>query len=132
VATLLENLPLLDVEFVTGTNEDWLDSILWTTGTEENRPIDISGIEFRSEIRSDPDNALIILSLATNRRFSGTLRNGGTLGILSWHVPKPRVRFINPDIYVFDVLGMADGLERRVAKGTVTFERGITRGLVTS
>jgi hypothetical protein len=126
VATTLLSLPLITATFVTGTNEDWLDSIFLHDGSELKRPVDLSGIEFRSQVRSDPDNALVVLDLST-RKGDRTLINGGALGLLGWKVPKARVRYINPDTYVFDVIGAADGHERRIVTGTVEFVRGVTR-----
>lgn len=87
-------------------------------------PIDLTGIEFKSQMRLDPEDAMAVLDLST---ANGRLISGLTGGQLSLNVPVSVMALIDPATYVQDLIAIADGRQRRVAVMSVAVDRGITR-----
>lgn len=89
--------------FTVANNADWLDSIAFTVSSA---PIDITGIAFEANMRSEAGGHEIFLALSTG---AGTLTNGGASGVLSFNVPALTMGKLNPGNYVIDILAIADG-----------------------
>lgn len=117
------SLPLVTAALVTAKNEDWLDTLKHTHG-DSGTPTDLTGIEFRGQVRKSADNPVVWLDLSTR---AGTLVNGRTGGQLAIKVRRNALRFVEPGEYVFDIIGEADGATRRLFTGTLIIETGVTR-----
>ena len=122
MTTQILNLPVLTVAAEIGSNEDWLDSLLFAnpvTGV----PIDLTGISFAAEVHAVAGDQQPVISASTT---GSTMTNGTTSGILSFAVPNAAIVNQSAGPYVFDVLATADGHTRRVVIGTLQLDQGVT------
>ena len=90
-------------QFSVANNSDWLSSITLTSGSS---PIDLTGIAFECNVRSEAGGVEIFLQAST---ASGTMVNGGAAGTVSFNVPAITMGALMADVYVFDILAIADG-----------------------
>ncbi|MGO8738634.1 hypothetical protein [Rhodoblastus sp.] len=98
-------LPQLSGSLVIATNADLRVAVQFVqAGT--TTPIDLTGIEFHSQIRLASDVTQIGLDLST---ANGLLVNGGVNGTLSWLIPAAQAKTIAPGAYVADLLALGDG-----------------------
>jgi hypothetical protein len=118
------------IDFLLPTNQDWNDSFQIGANTGEDgafEPTDLTGYTFQMHIRRQVDDldTLMILNTANTRiGISGDASDGA----IAIQVPDEEVQRITPGTYVHDIVMFdADGDPRRIAKGTVTVERGVTR-----
>jgi len=122
-------LPLASMEIETGTNEDWIDVVLYLIDTDdfEGPQLDLRGIRFAMHVRrAPPEHEVIIEATTENRQLRiGTAPDFGYFII--W-VPHSEMRNKIPGSYVGDVVAM-DGIHRRVfIQFTLNIVEGITRG----
>lgn len=114
------------IDFLLPTNQDWADSFVLSAGYPP-APVDLTGCAFEMHVRRKVDDlaAVMILNSANGRLgVSGDPQDGG----VAIYVPDEHVQRIAPGEYVHDiVLFDASGNPRRIAVGTVTVERGVTR-----
>jgi hypothetical protein len=68
-------------------------------------PLDLTGIEFRCELRSSEADNQVFLSVGTS---DGTLLNGGLDGTLGFNVPRSKLEHLSPRTYVMDIVALAD------------------------
>jgi len=69
-------------------------------------PLDLSGIEFRAELRVSADSEQVLLSLQTS---DSTLLNGGSDGTLGFNVASDKLQHLKERNYVMDIVAYADG-----------------------
>jgi len=123
-------IPLAQVTVVTGTNEDWIDSILYLVGPEpitpESSQFDLSGIEFQMEVRRNADDHEVILDASTKEK---TLAIGPPpdFGYLLILIPYDEMKYLHPGEYVADITASADGYTRRVVLINLTIIEGVTK-----
>ena len=90
-------------------------------------PLDITGIEFKAELRALVGGNEVYLIAQTS---DGTLVNGGASGLLTFAVPQETLAKVFPGDYVMDILAIADGktinLHRSQGPATVTITAGVT------
>lgn len=120
-------MTLFSINFAISTNEDWVDSLVFVSG-EEQEPLDLSGSSFKMQLRTVPEKLTKIDEFSTeNSRLviEPAIEDVGKLSIV---VPKETVDNISPGVYVYDLVWtMADGRAVNLAAGTVTVKLGITR-----
>lgn len=122
--TNILSLPTIAGSLRATANADWRDAIVFVeSGTSV--PVDITGIAFRSQVRSNADSAVMVLDLSTD---AGTLYVDGPSGRLEWRVPRSSMSALSGG-YVTDIVAMADGVTRNLCPSplSLTVERGITR-----
>ena len=118
------------IDFLLPTNQDWNDSFQIGANTGEDaafEPTDLTGHTFQMHIRRQVDDlsAAMILNTANARIAISGDASDGTIAI---YVPDEEVQRIAPGTYFHDIVMFdLDGDPRRIAKGTVTVERGVTR-----
>jgi hypothetical protein len=89
-------------------------------------PLDLTGIEFRSMLRSAEGDAQVFLEMST---AEGTMVNGGLSGVLSWNVKQPQLAQVAAAQYVLDILAAGDGNTINLLPGNpaqVTLSDGVT------
>ena len=121
-------MPLVTMSVETGTNEDWVDSLLFFVGTEETGPqLDLTGIAFEMEVRRRADDAEVLVRAST---VNGKLAIGDApnFGYLLINVPhQEMVQFHAPAQYVADIIGKDELYTRRVVAIDLTLNKGVTR-----
>jgi hypothetical protein len=115
-------LPLVEIEFETGANEDWLDSVLYYED-DGVTPIDLTGISFRMQVRKRAEDATVYIDASTDNG----LLSAGSNGVLGRIIFEDHMKAIKPGNYVFDVVAEADGHACRVEYGSLTIVEGVTR-----
>jgi hypothetical protein len=121
MTTKLLWVPPVIMTMAVANNEVWLDGLEYQD-EESGDPIDLTGIAFQMEMRIAPSAATVVLRATSDNNY---IRVGGNTWQLQ--VPADVMVTIPPAIYVYDMLGLADGLTRRLARGEVTVELGVTR-----
>ena len=106
----------------TVTNSDWLDGLEYWTDDSHAQNIDLAGISFEMEMRAAPQFATVVLRASTDNGFIRVYAN-------SWQflIPSTMMMSMPPGLYVFDMLGRADGYTRNLVQATVQVDLGITR-----
>jgi hypothetical protein len=126
IPTNLLAMPLISMIVETGTNEDWIDSILFLVNEVGLPQLDLTGIEFSMEVRrAAPDHEVVI---------NGTTKDG-TLAIGAWpdtgylliNIIHDRMKIIQPGEYVADIVGSDSDSIRRCIVMTLSVVQGITR-----
>jgi len=123
-------LPLVTVSFVTGTNEDWLDAIVYfvadAEGNQSDQQLDIRGISFEMEIRRAAPDHEVILHATTE---DGTIAFGfpPDVGYLLINVSHESMATREPGQYVGDIVARDAGFVRRVIEFDIDILEGITR-----
>lgn len=121
--TAVGSLPLHPVDAETCTNEDFRLVLAYADAAEA--PIALTGIAFALQGRATRDAHEAAFAASSG---AGTITIGGAgNGTLTVAVPVATMRRVPPAVYVVDIVATADGISRRVADGTVTVVRGITR-----
>lgn len=87
-------------------------------------PIDLTGIAFFLQLRQSADDATVYLDLSS---AAGTIINGGVSGVINLSIDWRVMAKIPPGTYVFDIVAVAEGVERRCVSGTDNHVRGVTR-----
>lgn len=123
-------IPLAQMTVQTGTNEDWIDSILYVVGPEPidsgTPQLDLRGINFEMEVRRTPTDHEVILSASIDE---GTLAIGPApdFGYLLIMVPEAEMITKVPGTYVADIVASADGYIRRTMLIDLTIVEGVTK-----
>lgn len=124
-------LPLVTASVITGTNEDWIDSIKYaveqTTGTINDWPqLDLRGIDFEMEIRRIAAAHEVVLSATT---ADGTLAIGAPpdFGFLLIHVPYSTMKYKFPGQYIGDIRASGDGGKRVIVQLVLEILEGVTK-----
>lgn len=122
--TNILKLPLLQIAFETGTNEDWLDGLAFFEA-DGTTAVAITGVTFRMQLRAKAEDRTAYLEAST---ANGKLLIGGaSANVLSLNVPAAQMGSLAPGDYAFDLVAVADAHSRRVAAGSVTIVKGVTR-----
>ncbi len=129
--TNLLAMPLAQVELLTGTNENWVDSLLFlfddgSIDDADKPQLDIRGIRFEMEVRRAAPDHEVIISGSTD---DGKLAIGPSpdYGYLLINVTEDEMKLQQPGEYVADIVGTDDFSARRVASLDLTIIQGITR-----
>jgi hypothetical protein len=125
-------LPLVQLSVVTGTNEDWVDSIKYLVdpqdGTlEPDMPqLDLTGIIFEMEVRRQATDSEVILAASTT---DGTIMIGmpPDFGFLIIAVPLAEMQNIVAGSYVADVTGRDEYNTRTTLQIALTIVEGVTK-----
>lgn len=114
-------LPLVGITVMTGTTEDWIDSVKYVVqpmvgavGDMSGWPqLDLRGIDFEMDIRRSAEDHEVILNANTK---DGTLALGAppNVGFLLIHVPYAVMKTKFAGQYVGDVRASTDQNEMRV------------------
>src|SRR5262245_33648766 len=89
-------------------------------------PLDLTGIEFRAELRTQEDSEQVLLSLQSS---DNTLLNGGLDGTLGFNVTSAQLEHLKARTYVMDIVASADGHVINLfpaGPGTVVVTEGVT------
>jgi hypothetical protein len=128
--TNLLAMPLVLITVETGTNEDWVDSILFLVDTgvpDELKPqLDIRDIKFEMEVRRSASDHQVIISASTE---DGSLLIGEEpdFGYLIINVDVKDMRPQQPGSYIADIVGTDAVSSRVVVQIDLTLVEGITR-----
>ena len=114
-------LPLIDLQFEVGTNEDWVDSIE-LLDEDGVTPLDLTGISFRMQVRKTAPDHTVLIDASTT---AGTMLVGN--GVIGLYVLEDTMRGVPPGDYVLDIVGEKAGRAARLATGTVKVLQGVTR-----
>jgi hypothetical protein len=136
--TNLLAMPLLTISVITGTNEDWVDSIKYVVGDPDaiDPPqLDLRGIRFAMEVRHAVEAHEVILSVATDDVDPETLALTNELaigdspdfGYLLINIPMKKLKDQIPTNYVADIVGFDAVGQRRVIDMTIEIVKGVTR-----
>lgn len=130
-ATNILSLPFVTIGFTNGTNEDWIDSLLYLvpdgSGNVDNYPqFDLRGINFKLQVRIEADDPTVILQATTD---DGTLSIGAypNYGWLIIDIPVTTIQQQFPGNYVGDIVATDQYFTRRAATLTYDLVEGITR-----
>lgn len=120
-------MPRVLVTIITGTNEDWIDSLKYVLD-DVGTPLDLTGIDLEMEIRKTPPDADVVIT--ANSLTDGYISVGGeNSNMIVISVPLAIMKEVPANGYVGDIIAKADGYQRRVVQITeLLVERGITRG----
>jgi hypothetical protein len=124
--TNLLAMPLVQMSVLTGNNEDWIDSILYTVDVIDAPQLDLRGIRFDMEVRRQaPANEVVIRASTENATLAvGEPPNWGYLLI---NVPHDKMKIQSVGSYVADVIGTDEQYQRVVIQMTLEIVEGITR-----
>jgi len=121
-------LPLAVMQVETGTNEDWVDSVVFITDPNDptSPQIDLRGMTFEMEVRRQPpDHGVILTATTDNGRI--TVGNPPDFGYLIINVPLEDMKLISPDQYVGDIVATDGTNTRRCIDFSLLVTEGITR-----
>jgi hypothetical protein len=129
--TNLLAMPLVTMTVVTGTNEDWVDSIKYLVDNGSGDPdlypqLDLTGIAFSMEVRRLSPNAEVVIRAST---ADGTLGIGDApnTGYLLINVDHEMMKTIKPGGYSGDIVGQDAVTIRRCVVIDLEIALGITR-----
>lgn len=117
-------LPEMSGSLSITNNGDWRQAIQFVAnGT--TTPIDLTGITFRSQVRSMAGSSVVLLDLST---VDGTLVVDHANGKLSWAVPAAALASLS-GAYVTDIIAVGDGITRNLCPTPIalTVVVGVTR-----
>ena len=122
--TQIMNIPVLVVSMVTSDNEDLIEHIDFTA-LDGITALAITGIAFRMQVRQNrPDPAALIEASTTDNSLALDV---AITNRLWFQVPLATVRKLQVGVYVFDIVGTADGRTRVLVEGTLQVQKGVTR-----
>lgn len=113
-------LPVVSLEVMVGTNEDWIDGLAFYDNNMN--PLALDGIEFRMTLRHLIDDATAPITASTTDGDLVTSSN-----VFNFNVLVTTMSEVPPADYVMDVIGIADGHQRIIMQGAVTVFEGVTR-----
>lgn len=124
MSTAILQLPQFSFATSTVNTADLLDTIATFT-TSDSLPIDITGIFFEAQVRSEAKDIKVWVDASSE---NGLLVNGGPDGTLSWRIPLSVMTKVTPGNYVTDIRANADGHLIAIAQRcTFTVTQGVTR-----
>jgi hypothetical protein len=128
MTTNLLAMPLVNMTVITGTNEDWIDSIKFVVDDSSGDPpqLDLTGITFTMEVRRQPPDNEVVLRASTD---DGTLAVGAPpdFGFLLINIDHEQIKIIKPDDYTADIVGTDGDIIRRCIVIDLQVVLGITR-----
>jgi hypothetical protein len=128
MTTNLLAMPLVNMQVITGTNEDWVDSIKFVVddGSGDPPQLDLTGIKFDMEVRRQPPDNEVVLRASTD---DGTLAVGEApnFGFLLINISHEQMKIIKPDSYTADIVGTDGDVIRRCIVIDLEIALGITR-----
>jgi hypothetical protein len=129
LTTNLLAMPQLVLSVITGTNEDWIDSILYTVDVAGSPQLDLHGIEFNMEVRRRTTDEEVVLRASTK---DSTLLIGDhpNAGYLIINVDHATMKLMTPGLYFADIVGTEPPtfeFVRRCVTITLEIVQGITR-----
>src|SRR5215471_13748847 len=119
------SIPKIGMVVITGTNEDWIDSICYLVGDTEKQ-LDLRGIRFEMSIRRRPAEHEVILHATTANRWL-TVAPFPNVGFLLLNVPLAEMKTKLPGNYVADVVARNGIYNRRIIEMDLQIVQGITR-----
>jgi hypothetical protein len=132
MATNILSLPFVTIQFENGTNEDWIDSLLFLVPDGSNNidqypQLDLRGIDFEMELRRSATDREVILNASTK---DGTLMIGDypNYGWFIIQVPVTKIEQRQASQYVGDVVASDSAFTRRCMYFTLNLVEGVTRG----
>ena len=124
-------LPLASMVIQTGTNEDWIDSLVFLipdgSGIVAQYPqLDLTGISFRMYLRREPDDVEVILSASTDdgSLMIGDYPNNGYLIIA---IDNDEMKARQAGAYVGDIVASDHEFTRRCFTFSLNLVEGVTR-----
>jgi hypothetical protein len=125
-------LPLVTLQVLTGTNEDWLDAIKFVVddgsgGDPSAMPqLDLTGIRFSMEVRRELPDTEVVIRASTD---DGSLAIGEPpdFGFLLINISHEQMKIIRPGNYVGDIIGEDGAATRRAIVIALQIAYGITR-----
>ena len=125
-------MPLVNLTVITGTNEDWIDSILFLVddgagGDPADLPqLDLTGIAFSMEVRRNEEDHEVVVRGSTT---DGTLAVGEppNVGYLLINIDHEEMKVLRPGDYVADIVGVDGPTIRRVCTIDLEVVIGVTR-----
>lgn len=129
--TNLLAMPLVAMQVVTGTNEDWIDAVKFVvddlSGDPDSYPqLDLTGIRFTMEVRRRPPDIEVVLRASTD---DGTLSVGEApnFGFLIINIDHEQVEMVRAGTFAADIVGEDDVTKRRVITMNLEIVQGVTR-----
>ncbi len=122
--TRILDLPLVQMDLLTGTHEDMRPPAIYFTEANEISPIPLTGIDFRMQARSARPDAQAWVDATLGNGMIVVDAVGGVLGIA---VPHTVMRKVKPGRYVYDILATGDDIPRVIVQGEIEVMQGITR-----
>lgn len=122
--TNIRALPQMTGSIAISANADWRQTIQFlVAGT--TTPIDLTGIAFRSTVRSAEGDERALLDITT---VDGTFVVDAPAGKLSWAVPQAMLARLAGD-YVTDIIAEAEGIAVNLCAEPLVLliRRGVTR-----
>jgi hypothetical protein len=119
-------MPLVHLGIVTGTNEDWIDSIKFVVDEPEFPQLDLRGISFGMEVRREASDHEVVLAASTE---NDTLRIGQPpdYGFLLINVPLVDMQGQIAGTYVADIIGRDELHTRVIIQIDLTIIAGVTK-----
>jgi hypothetical protein len=125
------SLPMAALVVETGTNEDWIDSLLFLVDNGSGNintmlQLDLRGITFEMEIRRQIDDHAVVIHASTE---NGMLQIGDypNYGYLIINVDVSVVSVLPQDSYVGDIVASDSAFVRRVMTLDLNIVEGVTR-----
>ena len=117
-------LPEIEMQVLTGNNEDWIDVLLFLD--ELGNQVSLSAISFEMEIRRHvTDHEVLLKATSGNGEI---LVMGLGQGVMQITVPAASMQPIPDGNYVMDMLAYAEGYQRRIVSGApVVVFQGVTQ-----
>jgi hypothetical protein len=129
----LLSLPLIKLTIETSSNEDWLDSIGYTTPSDDpapGSPIPLDGILLILTVRDSVDDLAVLLTASTENGLLQILPANSGSGINSvWMIAVYQQQFpalLVPGSYVLEMQGIVGQNRRTIVEGTLTVDKGVS------
>src|SRR5580765_3341049 len=122
-------MPMVELSVITGTNEDWIDSLVFLVGEGDPSDLpqlDLTGIDFEMEVRRNIDDSEVAIRASTK---DGTLMIGEppNFGYLLINISHEQMKIQSPGLYTADIVGTDAFAVRRVILADIELVEGITR-----
>ena len=125
IRTNVLSIPKVRVIVVTGTNEDWIESICYLLGDTEKQ-LDLRGIRFEMSVRRRAEDHEVILHATSKNRWLSVAPFPNT-GFLLLNVPLAEMRTKLPGNYVADIVARNGVFNRRIIEMELQIVQGVTR-----
>jgi hypothetical protein len=126
----LLTLPLVTIEIETGTNEDWLESIVYLVGGNDPATFpqtDLRGIQFDMEVRRQVEDNEVLIRASTEDDSGLSIGEAPNYGFLLIGISHDQMMVLNEGTYVADIIGSDLYNVRRCITITLDVVEGITR-----